>query len=583
MTIQSDAVNEAERTIEFSASSETTVDRHWWKEILDHKVESIRLGRINDGAPLLFMHDPYKQIGVIQKCWLDEESKQLRVIAKISKNEEAENIFRDVQDGIITKISIGYRIHKLALDSKEEDKETYRIIDWEPFEASVVSIPADNSVGIGRNEEFSEEKLTALYDQIKNLNEEVRNIKIKEVNTMKEDLTQEEIQALEAKRKTEIEAIAKRHKLEYQWALESDISVEQFRGFALERIGSGTNLYTPSTDLGLSAKEAKRYSFARALRAQLGSEFAKDAGYELELSAEIEKRLGVAPKGIYIPYDIQKRDLTAGGATSGKELVGTEQASASFIDLLRNKLLAKKLGARILSGLKGNIAIPKWAGAASYYWVAEGVAITESNPVTGQVLLSPKTGGASVDISRQLLLQSDPSAEMLVENDIALVCAAGLDKAVFHGTGADGQPTGIALTNGIGAVAGAGFTYAKAIELQTDVEDANADVETMHYVTTPQVRGLLKTREKVANYPSFICSEDNKVAGYGCQITKQIAAGSMFFGDFSQVVIGEWGVLDIMVDPYSNSRSGNIVVVALQSVDVAVRQPGAFSLATGIN
>jgi Phage capsid family len=178
--------------------------------------------------------------------------------------------------------------------------------------------------------------------------------------------------------------------------------------------------------------------------------------------------------------------------------------------------------------------------------------------------------GAFTNFSRKLLLQSTPGIDALVQDDLAQELALACDKAVFHGDGSD-EPTGIEHTSSIGSVDGTDLGWDGIVDFETDVAAANADVGTMAYVMPATVRGLLKTRQKVANFAQFLCVVSN-----------QIKAGNLFFGDFGQVIIGEWGILDILVDPYSGSTTGTVKVVAFQSVDVGVRQPGAFSFSSNV-
>jgi HK97 family phage major capsid protein len=237
-----------------------------------------------------------------------------------------------------------------------------------------------------------------------------------------------------------------------------------------------------------------------------------------------------------------------------------------------------------MSGLVGNVAIPKQTGAATGYWIeTEGNPPTESQPTVGQVTLSPKNVAAWVDITRNLMKQATPAADVLVLNDIVRVLARMIDLAVFHGTGANGQPTGIA-TAAAGGFTGATFSWILAISALTDVMNANAEKDGMKWVCNPTSWGILKTREKgTAGYPVYLCGDDDRMAAFPVLTSTQITAANLFFGDFTQAVIGEWGVLDINIDDKSLSTSGGIRIVGYQSVDVAVRQSGAFTLATDLS
>jgi HK97 family phage major capsid protein len=246
------------------------------------------------------------------------------------------------------------------------------------------------------------------------------------------------------------------------------------------------------------------------------------------------------------------------------------------------------MGATRLSGLQGSVTVPKQTAPGTGYWLAtEATGITESQMVIGQLALSPKNVGAYTEISRQLLLQSSPDAEMLVMNDLAAVVGLALDTAALTGPGTGGQPTGITVTTGIGSVTitTATVTYANVLEFQTDAASGNALAANSGYVTTPVIASILKQKARFSNTDTPIWQGnilDGNIESLRAVSSNQITAGQLMFGDFSQVVIGEWGVLEVEANPYANFAAGIVGVRAFYSVDVGVRYPAAFSLGTGI-
>ena len=215
----------------------------------------------------------------------------------------------------------------------------------------------------------------------------------------------------------------------------------------------------------------------------------------------------------------------------------------------------------------------------------EATAITESQQTFGQMALSPKTAGAYTEISRQLLLQSSPGAEQLVQSDLAQVVALAVDLAVLNGSGSGGQPTGIIGTSGIGSVTGTSLAYAGIVEFQTDTAGGNALFDSSGYVTTPAVAGLLKQRVKFSSTASPIWEGkllEGTVDGYRAMASNQVPSANILFGDFSKVVLAEWGVLEVEVNPYANFAAGIVGVRAMYSIDVGVRYAAAFSLATSV-
>jgi HK97 family phage major capsid protein len=244
------------------------------------------------------------------------------------------------------------------------------------------------------------------------------------------------------------------------------------------------------------------------------------------------------------------------------------------------------MGVTSLSGLQGSVTIPKLTAAATNYWLAtEATTITESQQTLGQLALSPKTVGAYTEISRLLLLQSSPSADALVQSDLAQVVALAVDSAVLSGSGASGQPQGIIGSAGVGSVTGTSIAYAGIVEFQTDTASGNALFDSSGYVTTPAVAGLLKQRVKFTSTASPIWEGkllEGTVDGYRAMASLQVPTANILFGDFSKVVLAEWGVLEVEVNPYANFQAGIIGIRAMYSIDVGVRYGAAFSLATSV-
>lgn len=295
-----------------------------------------------------------------------------------------------------------------------------------------------------------------------------------------------------------------------------------------------------------------------------------------------------------MPSDIliAKRDLNVGTGTAGGNLVATDLLAQSFIELLRNRVILAQAGATMLTGLVGNVDIPKQTGGATAYWVGEGSSPTESQQTVGQVSMTPHTVGAFTDMTRRLLKQSSIDVEMFVRNDLTAVLALAIDYAGLHGdSGVDAnQPDGVEATSGIGSVVGgtngAAPDWADIVDLETAVSAANADVGALAYITNANVRGKLKQTEKATNTAQFIWA-DTEMNGYTAHVTNQVRSdrskgtgtdlSTIFFGNWADLLIGMWGGLDIMVDPYTASTSGTVRVVALQDVDIAVRHAESFA------
>lgn len=605
LSVERAMVDAEARTVELAFASETPYDRWWGTEILDCSQTSIRLGRLVAGGPLLMDHDSRDHVGVIESVQIGAD-RICRAVVRFGKSARAEEVFQDVLDGIRRNVSVGYMIHEAKLVETSEDKDVYRVTDWEPFEVSIVSVPADASVGVGRSaDEESPVEVIEQPDPVED-NETETETAIETPSTQEEkimsDINIDQIRAdavkEEQKRSTEIQAMGEQFarfgadKIAAECLRNGD-SVEAARAKIMEKIGSQA---MPTAEIGMSEKEARSFSFMRAINALANPGDRKAqaaAAFERECSDAFASKNGRSAQGFFVPVEVQRRDLevsTANSSTGGK-LVATDLVS--FIEVLRNKMVVTGLGAQLLSGLVGSIAIPRQTAGATAYWVAESGAPTESQQTIDQVTMSPKTVGAFTDISRKLMLQSSIDVEAFVRNDLATVLALAIDLAAINGSGSNNQPTGILNTSGIGSVAGGtnglAPTNGNIIDLETAVSVANADIGSLAYLTNAKVRGKLKQTFKNATYGDMpVWGDGNMVNGYNAAVSNQVPSNltkgtssgvcsAILFGNFADLIIGQWGALDLMVDPYTNSTSGTVRVVALQDVDVAVRHAESFA------
>lgn len=613
-TLQLDrsAIDEDKRTVALSFSSEEPYERWFGTEILSHKKGHIDLGFLKGGtAPLLVGHWTDDLIGVVESAKIDAAEKKGRAVVRFGQSQRAQEIFDDVKDGIRQNVSVGYHIKRMVLEEDDEEKgRTYRAVDWRPLEISLVAIPADSTVGVGRQARQSEEdkNLTTIFERKAKPMPEAK-IEVKETKTAPAPKVDVEAIAKnarkeEAGRVREIMSIGEKHGLrdEALKAVNEGTALDDFRALVLDAMVKKNEL-TPvpqgAGDIGLTAQEARNFSFFKAIRALAypGDRQAQEAAaFERETSDAVSKLIGRDAQGLFIPAEVQRRDLTVGTDSAGGYLVGTDHLAANFIDLLRNKMRTREAGATVIDGLIGDVAIPKLTGGAAAYWVAESGAPTEGAPTFGQVAMTPKTIAAYTDISRKLLKQSSPSAENITRQDLSLAIALALDLAGIAGTGADNQPTGILNTTGIGAVVcgdpdGAAPTWADVVGLETEVAIDNADVGALAYMTNSKMAGKLKTTEKAANTGQFIWPEgpagQQTVNGYKALVSNQVpgdltkgggtALSAALFGNWADLIIALWGTLDLTVDPYTGSTSGTLRIVALQDADIGVRHPESFA------
>jgi HK97 family phage major capsid protein/HK97 family phage prohead protease len=591
---------ENQRTaLSFPASSAEPYERYFGTEVLDHSARAVRMDRFARGAvPLLFNHNMDDPIGMVTAGRL--EGGRLMVDAELFATERAAEVERMV-DGGLRNVSIGYRVHEFTVAEKSE---TYTATDWEPLEVSIVTVPADATVGIGRSAEGETPvKITrggAADVQPAAPAASSERAKMPEVQAAagaSADVQVIDNGATERLRIKSLTTLAKQHSIDEGtlngWIDNEGFTVDDGARAVLAVIAERNkrNPQRAAADLDLSPKDVKRFSLARAIMAVGDKSWAK-AGFEAECSQAIAQRLGKPvdnERSIYVPLDVQtfKRDLAVGTGTAGGNMVQTDVTS--FIEQLRNRSVVMSMGATMLSGLRDSIAIPRQTSPGTAFWLAnEQTAITESQQVIGQLTMSPKNVGAYTEYSRQLLQQSTIDVESFINADLAAVVGLAVDSAALSGPGTAGQPTGITATSGIGAAnptTGTNVVYSDLIRFQTAVAATNALFPSAGYVTTPTVAGILMGKSRFANTDTPLWDGgllDGTVAGLRGFASLQLGSGQCLFGDFSKLIIGEWGVLQLEVNPYANFQAGIYGVRAMYTVDVGVRYPAAFALGTGL-
>jgi len=565
-----------ERSMEFPFSSEYPVARYFGNEVLSHEMESANLSRLNDGAPLLFNHDPDRMIGVVERAWIDGEKKRGYAKVRFSRNKFAQEVLEDVRDGILRGVSFGYSIDKM-----EERNNDFVATNWSPYEVSLAVIPADPTVGVGRSlEDTNSEPAASTASPENTVTEPVMD------NTPDLEVIRSEAVEAERTRTASISKLGERHALPElaRELIDGGKSVDEARAAFLEKIGTQPVEHSiTANDLGLTEKETRSFSFVKALNFlsnQGDAQARRDAAFEIEVGKAAAKKYERSSNGIVIPNEVLRRDLVVGTPTAGGDLVDDVLLAGSFIDLLRNRLAIAQAGVTMLTGLQGNISVPRQTSASTAYWVGENSSPTESQQAIDQVNMTPKTVGAFVDYSRRLLLQSSIDVEGMVRDDLARVIALEIDRAAIYGTGSSNQPLGLTNVSGIGSetLTGTG-TFTEFIAMETDVAAANADAGALRYIVNATTRGGLKGTKKDAGSGEFVFA-DGEINGYPAIVSNQLANNDALFGDFSMFIMGMWSGLDLTVDPYAGATAGTVRVIALQDVDFAVKQPGAFCFAT---
>jgi HK97 family phage major capsid protein len=353
----------------------------------------------------------------------------------------------------------------------------------------------------------------------------------------------------------------------------------------------------------LSRKEQGAYSICAAVNASLTGDWS-NAGLERAASKDIARQIGrePGPGGIYLPANLAMRAPYAVGASStGGSLVATNLLAGSFIEVLRNKARVFDLGPTLLTGLVGNVSVPRQTTATSSFWVTENGSISENEATFDTVSLTPRTVGALSTYSRLMLLQSTPDIEMIVRNDLAAILALAIDKAALSGTGTSNQPTGVLNTTGVGSLAlgtnGGTFDLDAALNLRKQVAKSSIDTTGGAYLVT-ELAYFQLVSQKASGSGEYVFSSENgpgpagmdahKIHGCPVPTSQQLPSNgtkgsgtslsTAVFGRWSDLLIGQWGALEILPNPYgSGFNSGSVDIRAMQTIDVAVRHPESFA------
>lgn len=353
-------------------------------------------------------------------------------------------------------------------------------------------------------------------------------------------------------------------------------------------------------------RELSSYSLLKAVRAKSAER--QLSGFEAEMDQEARheaNQIGTEIDGFGIPRKVavrmiagspEQRDMNAGTGADGGFFVPTD-VDSSIITALRPKLVTAQAGARTLGNLTGNFDIPR-NGGVSVAWEAENGDADETTPTISRVQLTPKRISAFTDVSKQLIRQSSPDVEALMRDDFFGAVASAIDAVAIEGGGSN-EPTGILATSGIGAAYagnaanngvnadGAAPVYADLINLEKAVAAANGDISTLSYLLNPKVRGAFRKTEISNGSGRFAMEDNNMAAGYRAftttnvpsDLTKGSGTGlsAILFGDFSQLILAQWGGLDLIVNPYTRAKAGLVEMIVNQYVDVGVRHAESFA------
>ena len=630
-----------DRTIDLAISSEAPYERWFGIEILSHDFSAVDLSRLADNAhPLLLNHCTDDQIGVLFDPIIGED-RVLRCKAKFSRSADAEEIFVDVRDGIRQLVSVGYFIEEIVemapppapedigdltkwspvrtftgdqfqREMRELHGETFArhgqatarangdtpptflVTRWTPFEASIVPIPADPSVGIGRSTGVETIPPPSADDQA--TQQPKAPIAAPRIFLEKKTMEQKSPAELEIERRDALQAIGQQYAKylgpnDLADAIRNGLSVDAFKDYIIERIQT-KHTDTSQIHVGLTPKEIRRYSLGNAIRAATIGDWSQ-AGFERECSEAVAKIMGRSPEGFYIPPEAF-RDFNVGTATEAGNLVATDLRADLFVDVLRNKLVLGQLGVRILSGLTSSVDLPRKSTASTIGTVTEVGSATETSPATAKVSLSPKRASAFVEVSKQAIIQSALALESMIRDDLVMSTAVTIENLSINGNGTAPQYLGLRNTTGIGTVVsganGAAPAWSHFVDLESACANANAEPDSLSgYLINTRVRGKLKQTQFATNLPMIWQNGPFPLNGYRAAVSNNVpfnltkgtsttvCSSALFGSDWSMAVLGLFGAPDVTVDPYTLAATGQVRITINQYADFGVRQPGAFA------
>jgi hypothetical protein len=610
--IREDDINKEERTVRLSFSSEHPVQIFEdTVEILVHEKDAVILDFLTSGfAPFLDNHDRSKQMGVIESVEMDYEAKRGNALVRFSKRKDADEIFQDILDGIRRNISVGYKV----LDYKlEEEKSLTRVMvtKWEPLEVSIVSIPADVTVGVGRSyrDLKGEEEMRLRNSQ----NSGAEEFPPPQGNVSKRDgggsappsvpvaVPVDEKAAAERAAKTiternqKIMELGKRHKLErtaYE-AILTGLSVEAAKDLMLEKMESGTREQPFAGEVKSDApeKELKNYSFIRLCNAIHTKNF-KNAGFERAIHQEMIDKYGESGHGGYrfptnLPVAVPRallnqRAISIGDysspGTGGGNLV--HKVYMPFVDMLFTALILQNLGATFISDLKGIVEFAKLKSYSTGSWIGEDDDSSASTSEFETIKMQPYSISGYDYITRMALNQSSEDLEMLVRWNLIRGIKKNLEKAALDGSGDSDQPKGRINITGINTVdfaADGEPTFAEMVEMEEMVDTDDALFGALKYLITKSMKYHLRTTlDFSTSAAARPIADKGKINEYPYIHSNLCPAKKAIFGNWSDLLVGIWGAPELLAE--RDTRKGGLKLSMFMDMDVNVRHPESFCI-----
>ncbi|MGQ6301827.1 phage major capsid family protein [Serratia sp. IR-2025] len=554
--METSQINQSNKLIELAFASEIPVQREIGDRVLNEILlcspENVDLSRIQNKAAVLFNHDKDELIGVVESCSVDAD-KVCRASIRLSST--AQEYQTMVEEGILTKVSVGYSI----LDYRIEG-DNLLVTKWQPYEISLVSIPADDlKSGIGRSLEQDVEEEEQLESETESTDEPQD-----ETSTETETETETEVpneSTDESQDETETESRD-----------EEVINTEEERQMEIAALGKLLN------------KDVSRYLDSKLSIRDITNELKNNSNDDKEITME-NNSLSLAIRSLIEKQPIEgvvmgERgyvvDLQRDTTTTNAAGVVTHKTADSYIDQLwAQSVLAQVAQPQIFAGLEGNgeLVIPvagKLTGG-NFGFVVEGADSPMHDAPFTSVSLKPKTFTGSVTLTKTLQL-SNNSAERYVSEQLVKSAASDLENEIL----------GYIATNAIQQTA----TAFDLVAIETAVQAlamANVYAGDCVAVMHPSVYFALRQIPMAGNTAAKMLVEGYRDEQYLADeirviVSTRVPTDSILIGDFSELIIAQWGSVDLDRDTTSKRASAGVVLRSFSYIDFAVAHTNSFVL-----
>ncbi|EEV6014763.1 TPA: phage major capsid protein [Escherichia coli] len=627
-TVPVTAINVDNRTIEVAFATETPVSRELegelYYEILLCDETSVDRTRINNKGAVLFNHDRDKLLGVVESTTIGAD-RVCRATLRISNVGLGNTMWSMIQEGILSHVSVGYNIY----DYRIEAGNNIVVTRWEPSEISLCSVPADINSGIGRSDNFEYELDTAHEDDSLNSSNEtseeerlmeeqegmeetrldIESYDIKETLKVDNDenggvanieLSDGELEEMLSKRPDLLAKLQNKGvepetlnsndpvesedtravgdfsdadgKVNHPEDMEDEAEkAEQARKRELESIGSVLNVdVSEAIEKGISITD-----FKRSLNTNNKTPNVKENKMEKSVINGLIRQAaeGKPFEGARVEVPVSQLRTTSTAPATGGALV-KEVYVDSYIDVLRANSVFAQLPIQTFSGLEGegNLVLPKLSSdfTAMFDFIDEGADSPLVDANFEKLVLKPKTFSGSVPITRTLIKSAD-TAERYVQD--AMVRGAGLklEKEIL------GQIVTTAPVETLTAAITQGDVQGALGKLAA----ANVRIDEVVAIVHPTTAAILRSTIVSGNTAAKFMIEGYRFEAYLCDSVRviestQVEAGSIIFGDFSNVVLASWGGLTVDRDDTTLRASQGIVLRTFAYIDHAVAHEEAF-------